>query len=130
MSSKRTRLKPIARERAATLRRNATAPEKLLWSALRSRQVGGLKFRRQHVVEPYVADFCCPSEMLILELEGESHEGRQSYDTQRQKFLEARGYRVLRFTNDDVIDNLEGVLRAILKSVDIDPDAKPPRTLK
>jgi very-short-patch-repair endonuclease len=104
------------RARARELRRNATGPERMLWSALHARQVGGLKFRRQHPIEPYIVDFYCAQAKLVIELDGESHEGRQGYDLQRERFLRRQGFKVFRVTNDDVLDNLEGVCEAIVRA--------------
>jgi very-short-patch-repair endonuclease len=84
------------------------------------RQLGGLKFRRQHPIEPYIVDFYCASENLIIELDGESHEGRKSYDEARSVHLQKLGLKIFRVTNDDVIHNLEGVCIAILREVGID----------
>ncbi len=113
------------RKRAIDLRQNATNPEQRLWSILCRRQLGGLKFRRQHPIEPYIADFCA-SANLIIELDGESHEGRQSYDEARSEHLQKMGLKILRVTNDDVIHNLEGVSVAILRAVGIDPTEPSP----
>jgi len=103
-------------DRAIELRRAATGPEKLLWSVLRGRQLAGLKFRRQHPIEPYIVDFYCASCELVIELDGESHDGRQEYDARREKFLRSLGLNILRISNDDVIYNLEGVATAIYRA--------------
>lgn len=116
MPNEQTRLNPVTRQRAAALRRNATSPEKLLWSMLRAKNLAGLKFRRQHAIEPYIVDFYCAAERLIIELDGESHEGREAYDAKRQAMIESKGYSVLRFTNDEVMDNLDGVLESVLQA--------------
>ena len=105
---------PVQR-RARRLRREMTQAEKLLWSVLRNRGLGGLKFRRQYPIGSYVVDFYCHEIRLVVEVDGESHEGRQEADKQRQEFLEAFGYRVFRVTNDDVLKNLEGVALGIAK---------------
>ncbi|MFV2065594.1 MAG: endonuclease domain-containing protein, partial [Pirellulales bacterium] len=104
------------RSRAQQLRRNATKPEQLLWSILRARHLGGLKFRRQHPIEPYVVDFYCAQAKLVVELDGESHEGRQAYDRQRESFLRKMGLTVYRVTNDQVLENLDGVAEGILRA--------------
>jgi very-short-patch-repair endonuclease len=114
------------RRRAINLRRNATNPEQVLWSILCRRQLGGLKFRRQHPIEPYIVDFYCSSVNLVIELDGESHEGRQSYDQERMKRLQQLGLKVFRVTNDDVIHNLEGVTIAIMRDAGINPDEPSP----
>jgi very-short-patch-repair endonuclease len=77
--------------------------------------LGGFKFRRQHPIEPYIVDYYCSSANLIVELDGESHEGRQSYDTERESHLQQLGLKIIRVTNDEVLDNLEGVAEMILR---------------
>lgn len=103
------------RERAVNLRKNATRPEQRLWSILCRRQLGGLKFRRQHPIEPYIVDFYCASANLIVELDGESHEGRRDSDEKRETFLRNLGVRIVRILNDDVMNNLDGVAEFILR---------------
>jgi len=83
---------------------------------LRGRNIGGLKFRRQHPIEPYIVDFYCAIASLIVELDGESHDGREAYDSRRSKFLKSLGLTVMRVTNDQVLDNLDGVAAAIQKA--------------
>ena len=99
---------PHARE----LRRDSTPAERLLWSHLSNRQLGGLKFRRQTTVGPYVVDFLCVDAGLVVEADGGQHD--TAIDASRTAFLTARGLRVLRFWNNDIIDNVEGVLETIL----------------
>ncbi len=114
---KRKRVAPTTRERSQQLRTNSTFPEQRLWSMLRARQLGGMKFRRQHPVEPYVVDFLCASAKLVIELDGESHDGRLRYDDRRTQHLEDLGFQVLRVTNDDVLTNLDGVMELIAHHV-------------
>ncbi len=95
------------------LRKNQTDAELLLWQQLRSRHLGGYKFRRQFPIEPYIADFVCLELKLIIELDGGQHADQISYDNRRSLFLEQRGFKVIRFWNNDVIENIEGVLEAI-----------------
>src|SRR5690606_3592673 len=103
--------------RAKQLRREMTGPEKKLWSLLRDHRLRGLKFRRQQPIGSYIVDFFCSSAKLIVELDGDSHADRGEYDLTRQSFLENAGYRVLRISNDDVLDtDVEPVLWAILKA--------------
>jgi len=110
------------RVRAKTLRTNLTEPERRLWYHLRANRLG-VKFQRQVVLAPYVADFAARSQRLAIEFDGDTHAGRETYDAARTRALEKRGYRVLRFTNADVMSNLDGVLRAILIELGRDPDA-------
>jgi very-short-patch-repair endonuclease len=99
--------------RAQSLRRNATPWEQKLWRYLRGDQMAGVSFRRQHPVGPYILDFYCPAIKLAIELDGDSHATRQSYDAARTSFLNRKGIRVLRFWNMDLKENLEGVLDTI-----------------
>jgi very-short-patch-repair endonuclease len=104
--------------RAKRMRREATGPERLLWSRLRADQLRGAKFRRQVVIGPYIADFACRTPvMLVVELDGETHATQEEYDAMRTCFLESRGYRVLRFSNDDVMSNIDGVLTSIAEAL-------------
>ena len=104
--------KPLARSRA--LRRDSTKAEKHLWSILRNRNLDGKKFRRQVTIDSYVVDFCCIAERLIVELDGEQHgDARKRYDDRRTKDLQARGFRVLRFWNREVLRGAEGVIQEI-----------------
>ena len=95
------------------LRREATFPERLLWGYLRDRQVSQTKFRRQEVVGPYVADFLCEQHKLVVELDGHSHDTTAAEDLERERFLTAQGFRVIRFMNDDVLRDVRGVVQAI-----------------
>jgi len=95
--------------------RNESSPiERLLWAKLRGGQLG-VKFRRQHGIGPYSVDFYCPAASLVIELDGESHywEGKQKYDQIRDGFIAQQGLRIVRFSNLDVIHNLDGVLLRI-----------------
>ncbi|MEW6248864.1 MAG: endonuclease domain-containing protein [Nitrospirota bacterium] len=98
---------------ARTLRRNQTDVERVLWRNLRSRQFQGLKFRRQHPIGPYIVDFCCPERFVVIELDGGHHSDQEQADRQRTAFLEAKGFRVLRYWDNDVMRNLGGVLEDI-----------------
>jgi very-short-patch-repair endonuclease len=106
---------------ARRLRRDATDVERKLWQQLRNRQLGGLKFRRQATVGGHIADFLCAEKRLIVELDGGQHS--QEADAARTAHLEELGYRVIRFWNNEVNDNLDGVLQAILAAC----EALPPR---
>jgi very-short-patch-repair endonuclease len=95
--------------------RHEPAPaEQTLWWQLRDRRLGGFKFRRQQPVGPFIADYYCPECRLIVELDGETHDGRQAYDARRTRWLSNNGHTVLRFTNTDIHTNLDGVLSALL----------------
>ncbi|MET3843171.1 DUF559 domain-containing protein [Bradyrhizobium sp. OAE829] len=105
----------VQRTRAKQLRRTMTRAETLLWRHLKADRLAGLAFRRQTPIGNYIADFVAHSCKLIVELDGESHdfEERIRHDARRDEWFSSRGYRVLRFTNDDVMKNLEGVVTAI-----------------
>ncbi len=113
---------PETRARAKQLRTEMTAPEQRLWAVLRGGQLG-VKFQRQVVLAPYVADFAARSEKLVIEIDGETHAETQARDAARTNALETRGYRVVRFTNSEIMSNLEGVLRRILIELGRDPEA-------
>ena len=90
-----------------------TPAEKLLWSHLRNRQVAGFKFRRQHPIGRLIVDFCCPAYGLVVEVDGSIHRAQREYDAARTEELEHRGYRVVRFSNRQVLQDIEGVVTAI-----------------
>jgi very-short-patch-repair endonuclease len=98
---------------ARRLRRDQTDAERKLWFRLRDRRLDGLKFRRQVPIDRYVVDFCCESARLIVELDGGQHAERSAEDAARTAALEARGYLVLRFWNNEVLQNMDGVLEVI-----------------
>ena len=108
------------RTRAKQLRTHLTEPERRLWYRLRANRLGA-KFQRQVVLAPYIADFAARPERLVIELDGDTHAGREAYDMVRSRSLEERGYRVLRFANADVMTNLDGVLHAILTALGRNP---------
>jgi very-short-patch-repair endonuclease len=117
---------PRMRMLASKLRRGRSHPERVLWYALRKSQLGGLKFRRQAVIGSYVVDFLCPSHNLVVEVDGESHVGRDEADASRTKFLEREGFRVVRVTNDDVLRDLDAVALHILRAAGAPPTPQPP----
>jgi len=96
-----------------------TKAEFMLWQKLKSKQLEGVKFRRQYGVGQFVIDFYCTELKLAIEVDGESHfqDGAQEYDWERQAFIESVGIRFLRFTNDEVYGNLEGVLERIIQKI-------------
>ncbi len=103
----RRNLSQIAKE----LRKNSTDAENLLWNRLRAKQLNGLKVRRQHPVGNYIVDFICIKEKIIIEVDGGQHTKEQ--DKEREDYLKEQGYIVLRFWNNEVLTNMEGVLEAI-----------------
>jgi very-short-patch-repair endonuclease len=103
------------------MRREPTEPEQRMWLALRAKRFANIKFRRQKVVGPYIVDFAAREPMLAVELDGDSHSSQVQYDAERTAFLERHGYRVVRFTNADVMGNLEGVLTSIGELVGMSP---------
>jgi very-short-patch-repair endonuclease len=110
-------------ERAHAMRRTPTEPENRLWRNLSNAQLAGFKFRRQAVIAPFIVDFLCPAKALIVEVDGDTHEPEA--DWRRDAVLEGKGYRVLRFTNADVMGNMEGVLVTILDALRDAPDRWP-----
>ncbi len=106
----------MANERARYLRRNQTDAERRLWVHLREMKHDGFHFRRQCPVGPYVADFLCYSARIVVEVDGGQHgtEPGLAHDEKRDAWFEANGYRVLRYWNDDVRKNVEGVVETIL----------------
>ena len=101
--------------RARTLRREATAAENILWQNLRNRLLGGAKFARQVALDPYIADFVCRTAKLVIEIDGPTHETPEqvAHDSRRSAFLQAQGYRIMRFSNEDIFGDLGPVLGAI-----------------
>ena len=104
-------------DRARRLRVGQTDAEQKLWRHLRNRQMQGWKFRRQHEIDRYIADFACPDAGLIVELDGSQHGEQVIYDETRTRKLETMGCRVLRFWDNDVLTNIEGVLEVILAAL-------------
>ncbi len=104
---------PVGTQKARNLRRDQAPAEAVLWRCLRNRQQDGLKFRRQFQVGQYIADFCCIEKMLVIEVDGGSHTGREAYDQTRTTWLEEQGFHVIRFTNTMVYDQLDAVIEEI-----------------
>ncbi len=103
------------RNRARQLRRQQTDVETKLWIRLRDRQLCGAKFRRQHPIGPYIVDFCCPDRGLVVELDGGQHAEQTLADQARTRFLEADGYRVVRFWDHEVLDSMDTILEEIVR---------------
>ena len=111
--------------RARSLRKNFSDAENLLWKHLRSRRLGGYKFRRQVVIANYIVDFCCHEVKLIVEADGGQHQDQAAYDAIRTNALELLGYRVLRFWNDDILTQTDLVLGQILEKLNRPPHPGP-----
>ncbi len=108
-----TKLKPLARQ----MRRNPTPAEGKLWERLRKKQLLGLKFRRQHSIERFIVDFYCRQARLVVEVDGPIHDYTPAEDAIRQEFIEFQGLRVLRFINEQVLGETEGVLAEIAGAI-------------
>ena len=106
---------PVQRQRAAAMRSAPTVAERLLWNHLRGSGLDGVKFSRQVAIGPFIADFVARSRMLVVELDGQEHGAAQ--DRWRQGLIEARGYTVVRFGNEEVYGNVDGVLLTILEAL-------------
>ena len=101
-------------QRARELRKDMTFAEKRLWQHLRNGQLDGAQFRKQHAVDTYIVDFFCAKSKLVIEVDGDSHAEQKEYDASRTQWLsEQHQYRVLRFTNHDVLTNIEAVVEMI-----------------
>jgi adenine-specific DNA-methyltransferase len=94
-----------------------TDAEQLLWRSLRSKQLNGHRFRRQHPIAQYIADFACIEQKLVVEIDGGQHQEQVEYDERRTAFLQKQGWQVLRFWNNDVLNNLDGVLSIIAENL-------------
>ncbi len=103
--------------RARALRSGATSAERLLWSRLRSRRLGGLKWRRQYAIGPYFADFACLEHRLIVELDGSQHGETPAADQRRTEWLGFQGWRVIRVWNTDLFEDPDAVCEAVLNAV-------------
>jgi very-short-patch-repair endonuclease len=103
--------------RAAELRKEPTPAEVKPWALVRRRSLQAVKFRRQHAIGPYIVDFCAPRHHLILEVDGSPHVAAHEQQRARTTFLESQGYRVLRFWNGQILNDPNGVIRAILDAL-------------
>ncbi len=113
-STPRWRASKAMQQRARELRHDMTYAEKRLWHYLRDDQLDGAHFRKQHAVDTYVVDFFRAKSKLVIEVDGDSHADQVTYDAERTQWLnEQHSYRVLRFTNDEVLTNIEAVIEAI-----------------
>lgn len=114
---------------AKNLRKNSTKVESLLWSRLRARRLQGIKFRRQQPIENFIVDFVSFEKRIVIELDGGQHKMNKEKDNERDRFLANNGFTVLRFWNNDIVENLEGVLEVIQKNVcnELSPSPNPSR---
>lgn len=110
MPARRTTAKGY--DTARKLRKEPTPAERKLWAVIRNDQLG-VSFRRQHAIGKYIPDFVCIQKKLIIELDGSQHLEQAEYDAERTKFLESKGYKVIRFWNNAVMNDLNGVVKAI-----------------
>lgn len=108
------------KERARSFRQEMTHAENRMWYFLRDRRLKGYKFVRESVLGPYIADFVCREKKIVIEVDGGQHMDAAEYDGQRTEKLEAQGYRVLRFWNNEVFRNIQGVLETILRAFEGD----------
>jgi len=108
------------RQKARHLRHRQTSPEGLLWHALRNRKLARWKFRRQHPIDRFIADFVCLDAKLVIEVDGATHstDHEVRFDQERTHHLENCGYQVIRFVNADIYDNLDGVVETILAELE------------
>ena len=111
MPSKRSN--PKTMHRAGELRKEPTPAERKLWAYLRGDKLHGVNFRRQHAIGNFIPDFVSIKKKLIIELDGSQHIEQAEYDAERSKYFESLGYRVIRFWNNQVENDLNGVIRAI-----------------
>lgn len=113
-----TRRGTTMRTRARELRRNMTEAERVLWVVLRRKQLRGIRFYRQVAIDRFIADFYCPRKRLVVEVDGAVHEekGQREYDKARDIFLRKKDMRIMRVKNEEVMDDLEGVLRRIARA--------------
>lgn len=109
---------PVLKNRRSTLRKNQTPQEVLLWARLRRSQLG-VKFKRQHSVGPYILDFYCPDKKLAVELDGSQHLDNKSYDDERSDYLSVLGIKTIRFWNNEVNANINGVIEFIINELNL-----------
>jgi very-short-patch-repair endonuclease len=112
--------------RAKTLRQTLTKAEAVMWMHLSGRKLAGFKFSRQIPFGPFIVDFICRETKLIIEIDGQSHDASEDYDRRRTATLERLGYRVIRFSNEEVLGNVYGVLDAVERNVRQGPTPAPP----
>ena len=114
------RSNPKTMHQAGELRKKLTPAERKLWSCLRNNQLNGVSFRRQHAVGIYIPDFCSPKEKLIVEFDGSQHAEDEAvqYDNERTKYFQSLGYKVIRFWNNQIMKDMNGVILAITYAIE------------
>ena len=122
---RRRGITPELQQAAWRLRSEMTPAEEVLWEALRDRRLNGLRFRRQHPVGQFVLDFYCSLHKLVLEIDGSVHDTQSEQDAARTAHINAHGYRVIRFSNKEVLANLPDVLERIAAAVHLGPPSPP-----
>ena len=108
----------LFKQRSRDLRKNLTDAEQKLWQKLRNKQIHGNKFRRQFVLGNYIVDFVCLDKRLIIEVDGGQHMDNVDYDLQRDKWLKKQNFKVLRFWNNQVLNEIDSVLEVIVKNLE------------
>jgi len=107
------------------MRKDSTAAEIRLWSHIRMKNLDGARFRRQYPIEGFIVDFCCIKGRLIVEVDGSQHAANVAYDDERTRLLERQGFRVLRFWNGDVMQNVDAVVEVIFEALQAGPGSTP-----
>jgi very-short-patch-repair endonuclease len=120
----------LNRSRAREMRHAPAVTERHFWNEVRDRKLGGHKFRRQYLIGPYFVDYVCVEKRLIVELDGVLHADRADYDNRRDAFLREQGYRVIRFKNDDLLDDMSGTLAFLLRELGDTPSPRPSPPLR
>lgn len=108
----------LLKQRSRDLRKNLTEAEQKLWQKLRNKQIHGHKFRRQFVLGNYIVDFICLDKRLIVEVDGGQHMDNVDYDSQRDEWLKNQNFKVLRFWNNQVLNEIDSVLEVIVKNLE------------
>jgi very-short-patch-repair endonuclease len=124
---------PTTYTNSYALRHNQTEEESRLWIFLRSHRLSNVHFRRQHAIGSYIVDFCAPRLKLVIEVDGGQHVDQEEYDVERTAYLESKGFRVLRFWNNEVRSNIEEVLDQISRTIEAiqgkeTPSQPPPKS--
>ena len=118
------RASPKSYELARQLRKEPTQAERRLWSVLRGNKLNGVSFRRQHAIGKYIVDICAVKKKMVIELDGSQHVEQSEYDIQRTAYLKSQGYKVMRFWNDQVMKDMESIIRSIEAALIIGSDSR------